>query len=107
MKELQAQNEVFKAMLSGERVRKFTIDENKMFITPNGTYGFIFNVNSLQINEQRISEMHKIDMLSVVSDENECKLTNEMLLSNWGRRVLRKLKRGKEPIYINNSLLKW
>lgn len=108
MNEIKAQQDIFKAMLSGKDVRKFYIDDNTVFITPEGYYGFVLPINSLQNNETRIRAMSPIDLKGVVNEGDECELADELRIDIYTRkRLFRKLKCGNKMIFINNAYLQW
>lgn len=103
-----AQKDIFNALLNGENVRKFDIDSDYTFITPTGFYGFVFPKVALFINTDRIQTSKAIDINSVVTQENECVLTDECkILYRSCKGYARKLKRGETEIYINEKFLKW
>lgn len=101
----KAQKEIFNAMLSGAHVRKFEIDSDSVFITPDGIYGYVFPQTSLQINISRIASVKDLDLGKVVRDENLCRLTKECVVNEFPKEFLRKLKRGDQNIYFNQKYL--
>lgn len=100
----KAQKEIFNAMLSGERVRKFEVNETSVFITPNGYSGYVIPYSQVQINLAKIADFAGLDLQSVVKEENLCKLTNEAVIRQFPRKILRKLQRGDESIYFDEKL---
>lgn len=102
---IQSQKEILNAMLKGDRLAKFYIDEKSVFITPNGFYGFVFPVSTLQINVDRIATVNSICLHQIVCDDNQLKLTNELRES--GHALLRVLKRESNEIYVNTKYLRW
>jgi len=100
----KAQNEIFRAMLSGKRVRKFEVDDTCVFITADGYNGYVIPYSQVQINLAKIADFKSIDLQSIVKEENLCKLTNEAVVANFPRRVFLKLKRGEESIFFDEKL---
>lgn len=101
---IKAQKEIFNAMLSGERVRKFQVDETSVFITATGYNGYVIPYSLVQVNLAKIADFKALDLQSIVKEENLCKLTNEAMIGQFPRRILRKLKRGDESIYFDEKL---
>lgn len=101
----KAQKEIFNAMISGERCRKYEIDEKNVFITPSGNHGFVIPYSQIQINLAKIPDMPKLDFMSIVREENLCELTKEALILEYPRAYARKLKRGNEFIYFKEKLM--
>lgn len=101
----KAQKEIFNAMLSGKHVRKFEIDSDSVFITPDGFYGYVFPQTSLQINIGRIASVKSLDIGKIVTDENLCHLTKECVVNEFPKEILRKLRRGDQNIYFNQKYM--
>lgn len=101
---IKAQKEIFNAMLSGNRVRKFQFDENSVFITATGFNGYVIPYSQVQVNLEKIANFKSLELQSIVKEENLCKLTNEAVIGQFPRRILRKLIRGDESIYFDEKL---
>lgn len=103
-----AQKDILNHLLNGDTVRKFEIDENYVFITPNGFYGFVFPKVLLQVNIDRMPTLKAIDLTAAVNEENECVLTDECkVLYRPYKGYARKLKRQEKEIFVNEKYLKW
>lgn len=102
---IKAQKEIFNAMLAGENPRKYQFEETSVFITPDGFHGFVIPYSQIQINLEKIADFKGLDIRSVVTEENRCILTREMLLSEHPRKYLRKLKKGNQEIFFNEKYM--
>lgn len=105
----KAQKDIFNHLLNGDSVRKFDVDENNLFVTPTGYYGFVIPITSLQVNPDKIPEMkQKLDIKSVVCEENLCKLTDECKLLFHPRKTYAiKLTHGSGNVFVNESYLQY
>lgn len=103
----KAQREIFNAMLAGNNVHKFEFDEKSVFITPNGYHGFVIPYSQIQINLNKIPDMKEMKLRSIVTEENLCKLSKEILLDERRSKktYLRKLKNEKFIVYFNERLM--
>ena len=101
----KAQKEIFNAMLAGERVHKYQFNENSVFITPDGLHGFVFPYSEIQINLEKIVTCKNLNVQSVVTEENLCKLTKEAVICEHPRRYARKLTKGETSIYFNEKFV--
>lgn len=101
---IKAQKEIFNAMLACNNVRKFELNEHNVFITANGFNGYVIPYSQVQINLEKIRDFTGLDLQSVVKEENLCNLTNEAIITNVPRKVLRKLTRGNDSIYFDEKL---
>lgn len=104
----KAQKDILNHLLNGDPVRKFEIDDDYVFITPNGYYGFVFPKVLLQVNIDRMPTFKSIDLAAVVNEENACVLTDECkILYRPYKGYARKLKRGDTEIFVNEKYLQW
>lgn len=101
----KAQKEIFNAMLSGMHVKKFEVDSDSVFITPEGCHGYVFPQTSLQINVSKLASVTAIDIGKIVVEENLCRLTKECVINEFPKEILRKLKRGDQNIYFNQKYM--
>lgn len=99
----KAQKIIFNELISGGRVARFDFDENNVFITPDGTYGFVLPNSSIQLNLSKMKQFDAIDLTSIVKEENLCHLSRELLLQEHPKAYLRKLKNGDRNIYFNQK----
>ena len=71
-----ANKEVCKALIDGEYVRGYDIDENTAFVTPDGYYGFIIPKDKMLYDSARIKRCKKLFEISdYIKPENEIKPT--------------------------------
>lgn len=103
----KAQREIFNAMLAGHNVHQFELGENRVFITPDGYHGFVLSYSQIQINLDKIPTMKGFQFESIVTEENLCTLTKELLLDERrGRKAyLRKLKNEKFVAYFDERFM--
>lgn len=101
----KAQKIIFDELISGGHVRKFEVDKDNVFITPDGFRGFVLPYTSIQVNLDRIATLKTIDFSSVVKEENLCHLTKELVLQEHPKAYLRKLKKGDTNIYFNQKYM--
>lgn len=59
----KAQKIVFERICNGGRVCRFMLDDNNLFVTPDGYRGFIFPIASVCFNTEKIAEMGKLPIL--------------------------------------------
>ena len=107
MNTIKAQKEIFNAMLKHNRVAKFEVDERSVFITPDGYHGFVIPLADIQVNLEKLKNMHKIDLQAIVHEKNLCKLSMECVRDErCGRNeYYRKLKNDKFNVYISEKFL--
>lgn len=75
----KAQKEIFNEILSGSSKAKcFNVDEKNLFVTANGFIGYIFPVQTIAFNIEKIGEMKGIPILDLIKDENELRLTPDV-----------------------------
>lgn len=103
---INAQKEVFAAMISGCRCGKYEFDESRVFITPDGYHGFVIPYSTVQVNLAKIRDMKNLDLQTIVREENRGKLTKEALVMERPRRVARKLKNGDKETYFDEKLMR-
>ena len=102
---IKAQKIIFTELISGGHVRKFEVDKDNVFITPDGYRGFVLPYTSVQVNLDKIATLKPIDIASVVKEENLCHLTKELVLQEHPKAYLRKLKKGDTNIYFNQKYM--
>ena len=103
----KAQRELFNAMLVGRNIHKFEFDEKSVFITPSGYHGFVIPYSQIQINLNKIPDMKELQFRTIVTEENLCKLSKEILLDERRSKktYLRKLKNEKFITYFDERLM--
>lgn len=97
---------VFDAIIKG-KPRMFNLDDDYVFITPDGYYGFVFAKKAVPFNLELIEEtQQKLDLDSIVQKENLCKLTNYYVLDERKNHT-RILKKDDRKIYVNQKYLQY
>lgn len=77
----KAQREVFNKIIGSGKPGWFDVDENNIFVTPDGMVGFIFPVSTIAFNLERLRKMSNLlKIKEVVKSENELTLTNDIKL---------------------------
>ena len=99
----KAQKIIFNELISRGNVAMYDFDESNVFITPDGTYGFVLPLNSIQLNTAKMRKITPLNIASVVKEENLCHLSKELLLQEHPKAYLRKLKNGDRNIYFNSK----
>ena len=102
----KAQKIIFNALLSNSYpVRRFEVDEDNVFITPDGYRGFIIPYSALQVNIDRMQTVKPFDISSVVKEENLLRLTRELLIQEHPKALLRKLTNGERNVFVNSKYI--
>lgn len=103
---IRAEREVFNALVKGDRVCFFQMDENRIFVTPDGYMGYIFPVTAVSFNVGRCKEMKPMKIAELVQPENELFLTDDYHGAGFGdRRMYRRLKAAGKNVFVNNAFL--
>lgn len=87
--------------------RKFEIDDDTVFVTPNGFCGFVFSKKEIPFNLEMVEDSKsKIDILSTVKLENLLKKTNHYVRIPQG--LINVFQNNDEKkIYINEKYLNY
>lgn len=103
---IRAEREVFNAMVKGDRVCSFPVDENRIFVTHDGYMGYIFPVSSISFNLGRCMDMVPLKYAELVKPENELFLTDYFRAGGFGdKRMYRRLKAKGKNVFVNNAFL--
>lgn len=106
MNYIKAQETIFKALIRGERVCRFDVDDSHVLITPDGFKGWIFPNDILAINVEKIMQMKPLEITSVIIPANKLKTTLDFrLVSQTSKDLLRKLDKGKKAIWVRDKFL--
>ena len=99
---------IFKEIIKPkERQRKFEIDKNLVFITPNGYFGFVLCKKETPFNLEMIQgENSKIDLLSVVKPENRLRKTKHFVMFERTG-LLNVFCNSDRKVYINTKFLNY
>lgn len=103
----KAQREIFNKMLEESRsVRKYSFDENKTFISANGTVGYVFPNSILKINIEQIPDFEALDIKSIVDEGSKLEETSDfVLVDERQKKFARRYKSGKTSTFIDPKLL--
>ena len=101
----KAQNIVFKAICTNDMVRKFQLDDNHIFVTHNGFVGFVFPVEIISFNVEKAKEMNPIPISEIVKPENQLTMTDDLKLTDFGRKMCRRFKINGRSVFIDKKLL--
>lgn len=102
----KAQREVFNKIIGSGKPAWFDVDENNIFVTPDGMVGFIFPVSTIAFNLDRIRKMdNPVKIHEVVKSGNELILTNDIKLLP-GKQVIR-LKKEKYSVFVDTRFLSY
>ncbi len=97
---------IFKEIIKPkEYQRKFEVDDNYIFITPNSYYGFVLCKKEIPFNLEMIKNADsKIDLLSAVKPENLLRKTNHfVMLQRIG--LISVFSHKDRKVYINSKYL--
>ena len=97
---------IFKEIIKPkEYQRKFEVDEDYIFITPNSYYGFVLRKKEIPFNLEMIKNADsKLDLLSVVKPENHLSKTNHfVMLQRIG--LINIFNHKDRKVYINSKYL--
>ena len=101
----KAQKIIFEEMLKKDTyTKRFAIDPERVFISPNGIYGFVLEKDAIRFNLDRIKEVGSLRLQEIVAPENLCKLTDRLLMGDRNN-DLHILTRGEWKTYINRKYL--
>jgi hypothetical protein len=85
--------------------RKFDLDEDNVFISPDGYYGFVISKKEIPFNLEMIKNtMGKIDLLSVVKPENLLRKTKHLVKLDL-RGLANVFCNSDRKVYINSKYL--
>lgn len=104
---IKAQKDVFAALVSGQRVCKFAVDDTHTFVTPDGAHGWVFPNELIAFNLEKIPAFNAIPTRELITEENELKITCELrYMSYENKRLLRKLSNTYD-VYVQEKFLKY
>ena len=103
----KAQNIVFKAICTNDRVCKFQIDDNHIFVTHDGMVGFVFPVEIISFNVEKTTDMKPIPISEIVKPENRLIITNDLKLTDFGRKMCRRFKINGRSVFIDKKFLEY
>lgn len=97
---------IFKEIIKPkEYQRKFDIDSDYIFITPNGYYGFVLCKKEIPFNLEMIKNANStIDILSVVKPENILRRT-KMFVKDVRNGLVSIFKSNERKVYLNAKYL--
>lgn len=104
---IKAQKDVFAALVSGQRVCRFAVDDTHTFVTPDGFRGWVFPNELIAFNLEKVHVMNKtLPTREFITKENELKITCELRYASLGdNRLLRKLSNTYD-VYVQERFLK-
>lgn len=111
MNAAKIQQELLKALVvDPSKVRTLALDDGKVFLTVDGTVGWILPQEQLRISLEgtQFSANVFLDGDAVIKPENQLKATDEYRLGGCARRYYRTDELGDlEEVYIDTSKLKF
>lgn len=98
----RAQREIFNAIVKGHRVRKFSVDADNVFISKDGTYGFIIPLCNLAVNLEKIEDFTApISIYDVVKPENELTPTRDMRCNENRKDITQRFTGAGKNVFLN------
>lgn len=101
----KAQNIVFKAIFNSNEPHKFQLDENHLFVTPDAMHGFVFPVEIINFNSEKIPEMKPLLIKEIIKPENKLTITDDLKLARGGREMCRRFKINGRSVFVRTKLL--
>lgn len=102
----KAQKICFDALCSGRRsVKRFDLDEKRVFVTPDGYRGFIFPKVSCNFNLEKVAAFDGFPIEEFIKPENELTLTLDVRISDNRREMFRRLKGNGKSTFVNVKFL--
>lgn len=87
--------------------RKFDLDDNYIFITPDSYYGFVLCKKEIPFNLEMITDAKsKIDLFSMIKPENQLRKTKNFVMVE-GQGLINVLKNNDRKVYINSKFLSY
>lgn len=106
MNYIKAQETIFKALIRGERVCRFDVDDSHVLITPDGFQGWIFPNDILAVNVEKIPQFNPLEIASVITPANKLQSTLDFrLMHERSKKLFRKLSNGKKIVWVNDKYL--
>lgn len=103
---VKAERECFNALVKGQRVCFFNVDDKHVFVTADGNMGYIFPVSSISFNVGKCQEIKPVKFAELVKPENELFLTYDYHGAGFGdKRMYRRLKAAGKNVFVNNAFL--
>lgn len=101
----KAQRIIFDSLCKGGRCARFMLDENNLFVTPDGYRGFVIPAASVAFNAGKMKEIDPLPILEAVKPENEIKLTDDLRLDKQHKTMSRRLKGNGKNVFVNIKFL--
>lgn len=102
----KAQERVFKALVKGDRVCRFDVDDKRTFITPDVCHGWVFPNAAIVLDVEKIPAFTPLKLNELIQPENELKQTLDFRLVNErSKALLRKFESGDKCVWVYNSYL--
>ena len=102
----KAQKAIFGEMLKcSPTVKRFDVGEDDVFVTPDGFWGVVLPKKTAAFNLDLVPSVSKApDLLGIAVTENQCKLTNNLVIhKKYGN--LRKLTKDGRAIYLQMKFM--
>lgn len=103
----KAQNVVFKAICTNDRVCKFQLDDNHIFVTHDGVVGFVFPVEIISFNVEKAKDMKPLQITEIIKPENQLIMTDDLKLINFGKTMCRRFKGNGRSVFIDTKSLEY
>jgi hypothetical protein len=103
----KAQKEIFNAMLNEKTtVAKIPMGDDKVIITTNGYVGWVFPLNLLKVNIEKMRGLPALDLDGFITTENKLEATKDFVLADEQRKLMvRRYRKGRTSVFINPKLL--
>lgn len=102
----KAQKIVFESICKNNRAARFMLDDNNLFVTPDGYRGYIFPAASVCFNIEKVREIDNLPILETIKPENELKLTEDLrIMDKRNGGMCRRLKGNGKNVFVNVKYL--
>lgn len=106
MNYIKAQKHIFNEIISGSRgVAKFSIDENRVLVTPNAYMAYIFPKSIIEFSTDKVKDINPFPVLDIIKPENELHTTQDLRIDECCRKMYRRLKGRGKSVFINTKFL--
>lgn len=107
MNYIKAQKEIFNRLSGGERVCYFPVGNEKIFVTPDGFKGWIFPIDVVAFNCNKLQEMKVIEIDNAIKPENKLEMTNDLKRARIGKNDMFcvRLKAPGKNVFVNMKYL--
>lgn len=103
---IKAEKQIFNAIVNGDRVCFFRLDESHVFVTPDGFMGYVFPIIGIHFDVTKCMEMQPLKIAEAIKPENELFLTQDFRCTDYRcRKMYRRMTAPGKNVFVRNSFL--